>query len=72
MKQLEEQTAGAFADAQKVLGDETPDTIMKGKCSINRNEEKENNHNPSSASSFMVCLSPILITRFRLFLWGPG
>lgn len=54
MKQLEEQTAGAFADAQKVLGDETPDTIMKGNCTINHDEEKENNHNPSSASSFMT------------------
>ncbi|KAH6831165.1 hypothetical protein C2S53_009360 [Perilla frutescens var. hirtella] len=54
MKQLGEQTAGAFADAQKVLGDETPDTIMKGKCTTNHDEEKENNHNPTSASSFMT------------------
>ncbi|XP_042064886.1 transcription factor MYB3R-1-like [Salvia splendens] len=53
MKQLGEQTAGAFADAQKVLGDETPETIMKGKCVTNPDGEKEHNHNPCSASSFM-------------------
>ncbi|XP_042059906.1 transcription factor MYB3R-1-like [Salvia splendens] len=53
MKQLGEQTAGAFADAQKVLGDETPETIMKGKCVTNHDGEKEHNHNPCSASSFM-------------------
>ncbi|XP_041990156.1 transcription factor MYB3R-1-like [Salvia splendens] len=46
MKQLGEQTAGAFADAQKVLGDETPETIMKGKCVTNLN--------PSGASSSMT------------------
>ncbi|XP_057810429.1 transcription factor MYB3R-1-like [Salvia miltiorrhiza] len=54
MKQLGEQTAGAFADAQKVLGDETPETIMKGKCLTNHDEEKEHDHNPDSASSFMT------------------
>ncbi|KAL1557357.1 hypothetical protein AAHA92_07944 [Salvia divinorum] len=46
MKQLGEQTASAFADAQKVLGDETPETIMKGKCVTN--------HNPSAASGSMT------------------
>ncbi|KAI3454073.1 hypothetical protein Pfo_010736 [Paulownia fortunei] len=62
MKQLGEQTADAFADAQKVLGDETPETIMKGKCSINQEGEKGNNYSPSSqkehnsisASNFMT------------------
>ncbi|KAG8381864.1 hypothetical protein BUALT_Bualt05G0017100 [Buddleja alternifolia] len=48
MKQLGEQTAGAFADAQEVLGDETPETIMKGKCSTKLEAEKENNHSPNS------------------------
>lgn len=66
MKQLGEQTAGAFADAQKVLGDETPESIMKGKCATNNNEEKEDN-NPNSASSFMVWLSPNTIKRILIF-----
>ncbi|KAK1367748.1 Myb-related protein like [Heracleum sosnowskyi] len=37
MKQLSEHTAAAFADAQEVLGDETPDSILKKRCS---NKEK--------------------------------
>ncbi|XP_058201740.1 transcription factor MYB3R-1-like [Rhododendron vialii] len=37
MKQLSEHTAAAFADAQEVLGDETPETILKGRCSKNQN-----------------------------------
>lgn len=69
MKQLREQTAGAFADAQEVLGDETPETIMKEKCAINQEGEKENNyetsskkHNSISASVLMVW--PCIFTRF--------
>ncbi|GFP94470.1 myb-related protein 3r-1 [Phtheirospermum japonicum] len=57
MKQLGEQTAEAFADAQNVLGDETPDTIMKGKCVVKQDGGgKENNYekdNSVSASNFM-------------------
>ncbi|CAN4128187.1 unnamed protein product [Withania somnifera] len=30
MRQLSEQTAGAFADAQEVLGDDTPESILRG------------------------------------------
>ncbi|KAL3633467.1 hypothetical protein CASFOL_022229 [Castilleja foliolosa] len=57
MKQLGEQTAEAFADAQNVLGDETPDSIMKGKCVIKQDgRDKENNcekDDSVSASNFM-------------------
>lgn len=35
MKQLSEHTAAAFADAQEVLGNETPDSILNKRCSIN-------------------------------------
>ncbi|KAL7159359.1 hypothetical protein ABFS83_01G022100 [Erythranthe nasuta] len=52
MKQLGEQTAGAFADAQVVLGDETPETLSKIKCSINPNSQTE--HDPLSASISMA------------------
>lgn len=41
MKQLSEQTASAFANAQAVLGDETPETILKKKSLRNENGEKE-------------------------------
>ncbi|KAL1834649.1 hypothetical protein ACET3Z_004300 [Daucus carota] len=37
MKQLSEHTAATFADAQEVLGEETPDSILKKRCS---NKEK--------------------------------
>ncbi|KAL3498418.1 hypothetical protein ACH5RR_041150 [Cinchona calisaya] len=42
MKQLSEQTASAFANAQEVLGDETPETILK-KSSRILNADKEKN-----------------------------
>ncbi|KAK1372482.1 transcription factor MYB3R-1 [Heracleum sosnowskyi] len=32
MKQLSEHTAATFADAQEVLGDETPDSLLKKRC----------------------------------------
>ncbi|XP_075504487.1 transcription factor MYB3R-1-like isoform X1 [Primulina tabacum] len=62
MKQLGEHTAGAFADAQEVLGNETPETILKAKC-----EEKENQnvncqaeHHSVSASTFLLSCSVVL------------
>ncbi|XAR70878.1 hypothetical protein NMG60_11027913 [Bertholletia excelsa] len=42
MKQLSEHTAAAFADAQEVLGDETPDTILKDRCYRNLKLDQEN------------------------------
>lgn len=48
MKQLGEQTAGAFADAQKVLGDETPESLLKGKCFTKQQRDKENEHTPNT------------------------
>ncbi|XWS26314.1 hypothetical protein CRYUN_Cryun26dG0021500 [Craigia yunnanensis] len=44
MKQLSEHTAAAYADALEVLGNETPESIVKGKRSSNNpNADKENN-----------------------------
>ncbi|EOY29679.1 hypothetical protein QUC31_020654 [Theobroma cacao] len=45
MKQLSEHTAAAYADALEVLGNETPESIVKGRRSNNPNvnEDKENN-----------------------------
>ncbi|KAG9139300.1 hypothetical protein Leryth_011299 [Lithospermum erythrorhizon] len=44
MKQLSEQTASAFANAQEFLGDETPETILKKKFSskIKRVDQDDN------------------------------
>ncbi|KAG6387980.1 hypothetical protein SASPL_153176 [Salvia splendens] len=59
MKQLGEQTAGALSDAQKVLGDETPESLLKGKCCAKEQREKENEHTRAehhslSASNLMA------------------
>lgn len=40
MKQLSEQTAGAFADAQEVLGGDTPESILRGRNSKTRMQMK--------------------------------
>lgn len=46
MKQLSEHTASAYADALEVLGNETPETLLKEKYSHNCNMDKDNNHAP--------------------------
>ncbi|KAL6533919.1 hypothetical protein OROHE_013752 [Orobanche hederae] len=48
MKQLGERTAGAFADAVEILGDETPETLLEEKCSVKKEAETENIHSPNS------------------------
>lgn len=45
MKQLSEHTAGAFANAKEVLGTETPDTLLKKRCSSNEKEKAESTSN---------------------------
>ncbi|XVE53715.1 hypothetical protein DITRI_Ditri03aG0024800 [Diplodiscus trichospermus] len=48
MKQLSEHTAAAYADALEVLGNETPESIIKGRrLSNNPNVDKENNQSES-------------------------
>ncbi|XP_073147297.1 transcription factor MYB3R-1-like isoform X2 [Henckelia pumila] len=57
MKQLGEHTAGAFADAQEVLGNETPETILKAKCAEKENNQNLNcqaEHHSVSASTFLT------------------
>ncbi|GMJ15888.1 myb domain protein 3r-4, myb domain protein 3R4 [Hibiscus trionum] len=43
MKQLSEHTAASYADALEVLGNVTPESIVKGSRSKNCNVDKENN-----------------------------
>ncbi|CDP16160.1 unnamed protein product [Coffea canephora] len=42
MKQLSEHTASAFANAQEVLGDETPETILKKSSKILNSDKQQN------------------------------
>ncbi|KAM7459388.1 hypothetical protein LguiA_036382 [Lonicera macranthoides] len=48
MKQLSEHTASAFADAQEVLGDETPDSILKKRCSMKEKTSQQETHSNSA------------------------
>ncbi|KAJ4842978.1 hypothetical protein Tsubulata_017448 [Turnera subulata] len=48
MKQLSEHTASAYADALEVLGNETPETLLKGRRSSNQNVDQENNNEPNN------------------------
>lgn len=50
MKQLGEQSAGALAVAQEVLGNETPESVMKEK-SINKEAEKKNGQSNSDVKA---------------------
>ncbi|XP_039012199.1 transcription factor MYB3R-1-like [Hibiscus syriacus] len=43
MKQLSEHTAAAYAGAMEVLGNVTPESIVKGRRTKNRHVDKENN-----------------------------
>ena len=46
MKQISEQSAAAYANAQEVLGNETPKTLLKGKSISQGNLDRENSHMP--------------------------
>ncbi|KAM3282295.1 transcription factor MYB3R-1 [Capsicum chacoense] len=64
MKQLSEQTAGAFADAQEVLGGDTPESILRGRNSKNQNADENRSLLSANAMSerrtldFSECGSP--------------
>ncbi|KAK4730335.1 hypothetical protein R3W88_023323 [Solanum pinnatisectum] len=64
MKQLSEQTAGAFADAQEVLGGDTPESILRGRNSKNQKAEENQSLLSANAMSerrtldFSECGSP--------------
>nr|GMC49108.1 myb-related protein 3R-1-like [Ipomoea batatas] len=57
MKQLSEQTAATFADAQEVLGGETPESILRGRCSKN---QKADENTSQFTSNVLVCLNLVL------------
>ena len=64
MKQLSEHTASAFANAQEVLGDETPETILKKSSKILNADKQQNDllkcqqeHHSTVGSNVMVWLN---------------
>ncbi|GMH10812.1 hypothetical protein Nepgr_012653 [Nepenthes gracilis] len=44
MKQINEQSADAYADAREVLANDTPESILKGRCLESHYLKRENNH----------------------------
>ncbi|MCE3214783.1 DNA binding transcription coactivator transcription factor [Datura stramonium] len=64
MKQLSEQTAGAFADAQEVLGGDTPESILRGRNSKDQKADENRSLLSANAMSerrtldFSECGSP--------------
>lgn len=62
MKQISEQTAAAYANAQEVLGNETPKSLLKEK--LNRDtQEKENINVPSNQLGNRSSLPPTILVR---------
>ncbi|PSS17812.1 Myb-related protein like [Actinidia chinensis var. chinensis] len=66
MKQLSEHTAAAFADAHEVLGDETPDTILKQRCSYYQKPEQDNIGVQNSLPENHSLSSPNILTERRV------
>lgn len=44
VNQINEESAGAYADARKVLGSETPESILRQRCLKNQNSEGDINY----------------------------
>lgn len=61
MKQLSEHTASAYANAREVLGDETPDSILKKRFS-------EKGEKTRQESNLPVCLFSLLFLQLLLYL----
>ncbi|XVF89206.1 hypothetical protein PTKIN_Ptkin19aG0111500 [Pterospermum kingtungense] len=60
MKQLSEHTAAAYADALEVLGNETPESIVKGRRFSNNNPNMDKENNQLEANSDILAERRIL------------
>lgn len=58
MKQISEHTAAAYANAQEVLGNETPKTLLKEKRTNHGNLDQENSHVPHNHTGSRSQLAP--------------
>ena len=68
MKQLSEHTAATYADAQEVLGDETPETIFKSRISRNQKHDQEKCALQSQPENCSFLASNVLVSKILLFL----
>ncbi|KAE8687637.1 Aspartate aminotransferase 3 [Hibiscus syriacus] len=64
MKQLSEHTTSTYADAVEALGNETPESIVKGRCSHNPNMNKEKHQMETELHSASNILPERLILDF--------
>lgn len=63
MKQVGEHTAAACANAQEVLGNETPQSLLKGRRGKYENQSKEKNHITNSLQGTRSTLAPDILVR---------
>ncbi|KAH7524207.1 hypothetical protein FEM48_Zijuj06G0094700 [Ziziphus jujuba var. spinosa] len=66
MKQVSEQTAAAYANAQEILGDETPETLFQRRTSHERREQENNHVRPNQLQSHSHLPQNILTERRTL------
>lgn len=66
MKQISEHTAAAYANAQEVLGNETPKTLLKEKRTNHGNLDQENNHVSHNHMGNRSHLAPNVLTERRI------
>lgn len=67
MKQISEQTAAAYANAQEVLGNETPETLFRERRKNQALVDPENNHGPpNQPGSSSLSAANVLVERRTL------
>ncbi|KAJ8450460.1 hypothetical protein Cgig2_002145 [Carnegiea gigantea] len=66
MKQINEQSADAFADAREVLGSETPESILRQRILKSQNRERESNDAVGSQHESRLHLAANIMTERRI------
>lgn len=65
LRQVSEQSAAAYANAQEVLGNETPKTLLNEKCTNHGNLDWDSNHQRRSHRRNSSHLAPNVLTERR-------
>ncbi|KAG7965910.1 hypothetical protein I3843_08G024600 [Carya illinoinensis] len=65
MKHISEHSAAAYANAQEVLGNETPKTLKRGKCNSHGSRDQENSRVPHSHHGNRSHLAPTVLSECR-------
>ncbi|RDY08496.1 Transcription factor MYB3R-1, partial [Mucuna pruriens] len=66
LKQISEQTAATYANAQEILGNETPKALPKDACGNDKDKDPENNDPPNQPGNHSQLASNALIERRTL------